>query len=125
MTTKNKAAQALRSIPSAIRSEASRSNGSKGGRPGRYYAIHWAFGYGAAHADTGEDYVWVYGFDSKSERDEACENFRARNHCLQAQLEAVPASNRNVRKAIRGTMGYGDREAISDVMEWDEMEWDD
>ena len=34
MTTKNTAAQALRSIPSASRSEASRSNGSKGGRHG-------------------------------------------------------------------------------------------
>jgi len=33
MTTKNKAAQALRSIPSTIRSEASRTNGAKGGRP--------------------------------------------------------------------------------------------
>ena len=33
MTTKNKAAQALRAIPSAIRSEVSRSNGAKGGRP--------------------------------------------------------------------------------------------
>ena len=33
MTTKNKAAQSLRSIPSAIRSDASRANGAKGGRP--------------------------------------------------------------------------------------------
>lgn len=37
MTTKNQAAQALRSIPSAIRTEASRSNGAKGGRP----AFEW------------------------------------------------------------------------------------
>lgn len=33
MTTKNKAAQALRSIPSDKRTDASRSNGAKGGRP--------------------------------------------------------------------------------------------
>ena len=36
MTTKNKAAQALRSIPSAIRTDASRSNGAKGGRPAKW-----------------------------------------------------------------------------------------
>lgn len=119
MTTKNKAAQALRAIPSAIRSEASRSNGSNGGRPGRYYALHWNAGYGTTHANTGADFVTVYGFDSKAERDEACKNFRAPNHCPQAALEAVPASNANVRKAIRGTNCYGDRESISDVMEWD------
>ena len=113
MTTKNTAAQALRSLPSAIRSEASRSNGTKGGRPGRYYALHWKFGYGATHANTGEDFVTVYGFDSKGERDAACDDFCAPNHCPQAALEAVPASNANVRKAIRGTKGY------CDVMEWD------
>jgi hypothetical protein len=33
MTTKNKAAQSLRAIPSAKRADASRSNGAKGGRP--------------------------------------------------------------------------------------------
>lgn len=33
MTTKNQAAQALRSIPSAKRAAASRSNGVNGGRP--------------------------------------------------------------------------------------------
>ena len=119
MTTKNTAAQALRAIPSATRSEASRSNGSKGGRPGRYYALHWIAGHGATHANTGEDFVTVYGFDSKAERDAACDDFSAPNHCPQAALQAVPASNSNVRKALRGTMGYGDREANSDVMEWD------
>ena len=119
MTTKNTAAQTLRAIPSATRSEASRSNGSKGGRPSRYYALHWKAGYGATHANTGEDFVTVYGFDSKNERDAACDDFRAPNHCPKAALEAVPASNANVRKAIHGTRGYGDREAISNVMEWD------
>jgi hypothetical protein len=77
-----------------------------------HYALHWSCGYGATHANTGEDFVTVYGFDSKTERDEACDNFRAPNHCPQAALEAVPASNSNVRRAIRGT--YGCR----DVMEW-------
>ena len=33
MTTKNKAAQALRAIPSEARSEVSKTNGAKGGRP--------------------------------------------------------------------------------------------
>ena len=33
MTTPSDAARALRAIPSAIRSEASRENGKKGGRP--------------------------------------------------------------------------------------------
>ena len=119
MTTKNKSAQALRSIPSAIRAEASRSNGANGGRPGRYYALHWSAGYGTTSANTGEDIVTVYGFVTKNERDEACKNFRAPNHCPQAALEAVPAANANVRRAIRGTNGYGDREAISEVMQWD------
>lgn len=119
MTTKNKAAQALRAIPSATRSEASRSNGSKGGRPGRYYALHWACGYGATHANTGADFVWVYGFDSKAERDAACDDFRAPNNCPQARLEPVPASDVNVRKALRGSAGSGEYERVSDVMEWD------
>ena len=118
MTTKNTAAQALRSIPSAIRSDASRSNGSKGGRPGRYYALHWVCGYGATHANTGEDFVWVYGFGTKAERDEACENFRAPNHCPRARLEAVPASNRNVRRALRGSDAGGSWS--DDVMTWDD-----
>lgn len=118
MTTKNKAAQALRAIPSAIRSEVSRSNGAKGGRPGRYYALHWSAGYCTTSANTGEDFVWVYGFDSKAARDEACENFRTPNHCPQAQLEAVPASNRNVRKALRGSNAGGSWS--DDVMTWND-----
>ncbi len=77
-----------------------------------YYALHWRCGHGARHANTGEDFVFVYGFDSKKERDEACDNFRACGYYPQAALEAVPASNSNVRRAIRGTNGY------SDVMEW-------
>lgn len=114
---KNKAAQALGSIKSAAKTKAARENGKRGGRPGRYYALHWSCGFGATHANTGEDFVTVYGFDSKAERDEACENFLAPNHCPNAALEAVPSSNANVRKAIRGTECGGDR--FSDVMEWD------
>ena len=100
---------ALRAIPSAIRSEVSRANGKKGGPPGRYYALHWRVGYGATRSSTGDDYVWVYGFDSKAERDEACENFIAPSHCPGARLEAVPCSDRNVRKALRGS---------DDVLAW-------
>jgi len=38
MTTKNKAAQALRSIPSSKRADTSRSNGAKGGRPSQEHS---------------------------------------------------------------------------------------
>lgn len=114
---KNKAAQALGSIKSAAKTQAARENGKLGGRPGRYYALHWSCGYGATHANTGEDFATVYGFGSKAERDEACANFSAPNHCPQAALEAVPASNANVRKAIRGSECGGSR--MSNVMEWD------
>lgn len=113
------AAALMGSARTEAKTQAARQNGKRGGRPGRYYALHWSCGYGATHANTGEDFVTVYGFDSKAERDAACDDFRAPNHCPQARLEAVPSSNANVRKAIRGTKGYGDREAISDVMEWD------
>lgn len=72
--------------------------------PRRYYALHWKCGRGATSANTGGDFVTVYGFDSKTERDAACENFRAPNHRPQAALEPIPASNRNVR--------------AGDVLEW-------
>lgn len=119
---KNKAAQELGRLGGRVTSEAkasaARANGKSGGRPVRYYALHWSCGYGATHANTGEDFVTVYGFDSKAERDDTCENFRAPNHCPTARLEPVPSSDVNVRKAIRGTRGYGDREPTSDVVEW-------
>ena len=39
MSLKNKAAQALRAIPSAARDEASRINGAKGGRPSPFRRV--------------------------------------------------------------------------------------
>ena len=77
MTTKNKAAQALRAIPSAARYEASRINGAKGGRPSpfrrvtdqnyvdRVYEVpdsgHWAGGMDAdAVTSHGTLVAWRY-----------------------------------------------------------------
>jgi len=106
------AAALMGSSRTEAKTTAARKNGAKGGRPGRYYALHWICGYGATHADTGEDFVDVYGFGSRIERDAACEGFRAPDHCPNATLEAVQSSNTNVRKAIRSANGC-------EVMEWD------
>lgn len=67
----------------------------------QYYAKHWTCGYGATHANTGENYVEIDVYDSKAERDQACFEYTVPNYCPTAKLEAVKASDPDVRRYLR------------------------
>jgi PAB1-binding protein PBP1 len=101
MKPKNAAAVALGRIRTEKKSAASRINGKLGGSPGTYYALHWSTGRGTRRADTGLDACDVYTFANRAARDAACAAYRAPSHCPTAALEAVPAANLTVRRAIR------------------------
>ena len=76
----------------------------------KYYAKLWNCGFGTTRANTGRSQVIVYSFDSKSERDAACAEYVAPNHCPTATLEAVAASDADVRREKRSESG---------ITEWD------
>jgi len=63
-----------------------------------YYAKLWKCGYNTTWANTGQNVVTVYSFSTKSERAAAVAEYRAPNHCPTARLEAVPASDSDVRR---------------------------
>ena len=71
----------------------------------KHYARLWNCGYKTTRANTGHNQVIVYSFDSKSARDAACAEYRAPNHCPTATLEAVAASDEDVRREKRSECG--------------------
>ena len=71
----------------------------------KHYAKLWDCGYKTTRANTGHNQVIVYSFDSKSARDAACAEYRAPNHCPTATLEAVAASDEDVRREKRSKCG--------------------
>ena len=74
----------------------------------KHYAKEWNCGFGATRAETGRNAVVVYSFETRSERDSACAEYRAPNHCPTAAMEAVTSSDVDVRRALRE----------NDVLEW-------
>ena len=91
-----------------------------------YYAKLWDCGKNTVLAN-GHNRVIVYSFGSKNERDAACAEYRAPNHCPTAELEPVTKSDVDVRRALRdqvkldagchGVRGYGITIATSALLD--------
>jgi hypothetical protein len=62
----------------------------------KYYAKLWDCGFKTVHATTGRNWVTLYSFNTKSERDIACIKYIAPNHCPSAILEKVKASDKDI-----------------------------
>lgn len=71
----------------------------------KYYAKLWNCGYRTTRAPWWRNQVIVYSFNSKPERDAACAEYRAPSHCPTATLEAVGASDADVRREKRSEGG--------------------
>ncbi len=66
----------------------------------KFYAFHWSCGRGTCYALNGNPAGNVHRFDTMGERDAACANYRAPNHCPTAALVAIPANSPEVRHEI-------------------------
>ena len=76
----------------------------------KFYLKHWVCGRGTVHANTGENYVRIRSVGSAAEREKIIAEYNPPNHCPTAAVEAAPASDADVRRAIREPGG---------VLSWD------
>lgn len=65
-----------------------------------YYSKTWYAGYNVRRAETGQNAVEIHAYSTKLERDNAVDKYLAPNHCPTATMEAVKASDPDVRRAI-------------------------